>query len=152
MIRQKYGLKEIREIDGLVLLKLSYSPKPETIKKKLGILPISYTRLNVNNQEGINISSHISKKFTFGQALGKESITNEDKSHQPSGSRRSIISVKKEYDEEKSNQSSGSRRSIVSVQGENDEKKSNLPSESRKRKRIEEEESEEVPRKRIRRE
>lgn len=59
-----------------MIVSLFYSPKETTLKKKFGNLPISYYRVNVENEEELTIIEELCREYQFNLS---DSDTEEEK-------------------------------------------------------------------------
>ncbi|KAL1488789.1 hypothetical protein ABEB36_014587 [Hypothenemus hampei] len=66
----QYGVKDISVKKGSVLISLSYTPKDSTLLKKMGNLPVKYTRIQVHSEE-LGLLEKAVQKYNF-------SIINDD--------------------------------------------------------------------------
>ncbi|KAL1488992.1 hypothetical protein ABEB36_014771 [Hypothenemus hampei] len=61
----KYGVKDISVKKGSVLISLSYTPKDSTLLKKMGNLPVKYTRIQVHSEEELGLLEKAVQKYNF---------------------------------------------------------------------------------------
>lgn len=72
----RYGVKEIRRIDGRILVSPTYCPKNTTMRRKLGNLPVEYRRENVDGEGELALFEKLEKKFKYN--LRKEDAEKEE--------------------------------------------------------------------------
>lgn len=60
-----FGVKEIKNSKGKVIINLSYSPKKETLERKFGNLPIEYVRSFLDTPEEVEVFEKACKRFKF---------------------------------------------------------------------------------------
>ncbi|KAL1489916.1 hypothetical protein ABEB36_013842 [Hypothenemus hampei] len=60
-----YGVKDISVKKGSVLISLSYKPKDSTLLKKMGNLPVKYTRIQVHSEEELGLLEKAVQKYNF---------------------------------------------------------------------------------------
>ncbi|KAL1487728.1 hypothetical protein ABEB36_015634 [Hypothenemus hampei] len=60
-----YGVKDISVKKGSVLISLSYTPKDSTLLKKMGNLPVKYTRIQVHSEEELELLEKAFQKYNF---------------------------------------------------------------------------------------
>lgn len=51
--------------NNLISIKLGYSPKDSTLKRKFGNLPVKYCRLNVDNEQELVLFEKALRQYTF---------------------------------------------------------------------------------------
>lgn len=61
----RYGVKKINLKDGRISISSTYTPRNETMKRKLGNLPVNYRRLNLESEEELAVYEEAVKKFKF---------------------------------------------------------------------------------------
>ncbi|KAK9718358.1 hypothetical protein QE152_g23243 [Popillia japonica] len=61
----RFGVKQIVMKNEDVLVSLSYSPKTETMRRKLGNLPVRYVRLAAENTEDVELFGVAMKRYKF---------------------------------------------------------------------------------------
>ncbi|KAL1516214.1 hypothetical protein ABEB36_000133 [Hypothenemus hampei] len=61
----RYGVKDISVKKGSVLISLSYTPKDSTLLKKMGNLPVKYTRIQVHSEEELGLLEKAVQKYNF---------------------------------------------------------------------------------------
>ncbi|XP_030744993.1 uncharacterized protein LOC115874071 [Sitophilus oryzae] len=61
----RFGRKTVEMKGDQVVLKLSYTPKSETMERKLGNLPIAYIRLGVESDEELDILKKYMQIYDF---------------------------------------------------------------------------------------
>ncbi|KAL1487669.1 hypothetical protein ABEB36_015646 [Hypothenemus hampei] len=61
----RYGVKDISVKKGSVLISLSYTPKYSTLLKKMGNLPVKYTRIQVHSEEELGLLEKTVQKYNF---------------------------------------------------------------------------------------
>ncbi|KAL1487595.1 hypothetical protein ABEB36_015726 [Hypothenemus hampei] len=61
----RYGVKDISVKKGSVLISLSYTPKDSTLLKKMGNLPVKYTRIQVHSVEELGLLEKAVQKYNF---------------------------------------------------------------------------------------
>ncbi|KAL1488701.1 hypothetical protein ABEB36_014500 [Hypothenemus hampei] len=60
-----YGVKDISVKKGSVLISVSYTPKDSTLLKKMGNLPVKYTRIQVHSEEELGLLEKAVQKYNF---------------------------------------------------------------------------------------
>ncbi|KAL1489225.1 hypothetical protein ABEB36_014158 [Hypothenemus hampei] len=61
----RYGVKDISVKKSSVLISLSYTPKDSTLLKKMGNLPVKYTRIKVHSEEELGLLEKAVQKYNF---------------------------------------------------------------------------------------
>lgn len=70
----RFGVKKIHLNNSQVYLYLTYTPKGETMKKKLGNLPIQYVRLTSETAEDVELFGLAVKRFKFNIKTDEEEL------------------------------------------------------------------------------
>ncbi|XP_025836013.1 uncharacterized protein LOC112906310 [Agrilus planipennis] len=78
----RYGVKEItHKGEKQVLVKLTYTPKMETLQQKFGNLPVTYYRLPIENEEELSLLKEAFCDFRFGQKEIEEKMIEQGSSN-----------------------------------------------------------------------
>lgn len=90
------GVKAIQEQDGKrVFVHLKYSPKRSTLQEKLDWLPVSYMRVNVDNEEEMKMFETAVRRFNFAFKDIEQAGEQDDETSQPSSSKLALPSTKR---------------------------------------------------------
>lgn len=71
----RYGVKEINRNQEKIIVRLSYTPKTETITSKYGTMPVSFLSLGLTSEEDFKLIELAAQRFSF--ANGLNSVLNE---------------------------------------------------------------------------
>ncbi|CAH2015842.1 unnamed protein product [Acanthoscelides obtectus] len=63
--QHRYGVREIKASGDKIFVKLTYSPKAATLKRKFGLLPIKYLRTKLDKNAEFQVLERIVKKYRF---------------------------------------------------------------------------------------
>ncbi|CAH1986907.1 unnamed protein product [Acanthoscelides obtectus] len=61
----QYGVREIKASGDKIFVKLTYSPRAATLKRKFGLLPIKYLRTKLDKDAEFQVLERIVKKYRF---------------------------------------------------------------------------------------
>lgn len=61
----RFGVEEISQKTNLIIVKLSYSLKESTLRRKFGNLPLKYCRLNIDNEQELKLFEKAVRTYTF---------------------------------------------------------------------------------------
>lgn len=72
-------MKDITQKPNFVIIKLHYSPKELTLRRKFGNLPIKYCRLNVDSESELYLFEKAIKQFSFNCILEDDETAQQER-------------------------------------------------------------------------